>query len=173
MPHTDGQLHLFVTTPADTDTVPTPMSWSLPKKKVLVPWDFSAASLEALEAALTLVEQAGDVTVLHAVEPSGAIATMSEQRNRDAQDALAETLAKVRAAVNATGNEHVAVTVRFGSASDAIADYATENNFDLIVMPSRRRKGLKRLLLGSVSEQVVRNVPVPVLLLRAANEDDE
>lgn len=149
------------------------MSWSLPKKKVLVPWDFSAACLEALEAALTMVELPGDVTVLHAVEPSGAIATMSEQRNRDAQEDLAETLVKVREAVNATGHDQVAAAVRFGSASDAIAEYATEHEFDLIVMPSRRRKGLKRLLLGSVSEQVVRNVPVPVLLLRASNEDDE
>ncbi len=149
------------------------MSWSLPKKKVLVPWDFSDASLEALEAALSMVEQPGDVTVLHAVEPSGAIATMSEQRNRDAQEDLAETLAKLRTAVNATGHAQVAAAVRFGTASDAIAEYTTEHNFELIVMPSRRRKGLKRLLLGSVSEQVVRNVPVPVLLLRASNEDDE
>ena len=35
----------------DTDTVRKPMSWSLPRKKVLVPWDFSAASAEALDAA--------------------------------------------------------------------------------------------------------------------------
>lgn len=173
MPHAHRRLHLFVTLPPDPDTVPPLMSWSLPKKKVLVPWDFSAASLEALEAALTMVERPGDVTVLHAVEPSGAIATMSEQRNRDAQEDLAETLATVRDAVNATGHEQVAVVVRFGGASDAIAEYATEHDYELIVMPSRRRKGLKRLLLGSVSEQVVRNVPVPVLLLRASNEDDE
>ena len=162
-----------MTLPQDTDTVGSHMSWSLPKKKVLVPWDFSAACIEALEAALTMVERPGDVTALHAVEPSGAIATMSEQRNRDAQEELAETLGKVRDSINASGHEQVAAAVRIGGAADAIAEYATEHNFELIVMPSRRRKGLKRLLLGSVSEQVVRNVPVPVLLLRASNEDDE
>lgn len=149
------------------------MSWSLPRKKVLVPWDFSAAGAEALEAALTMVSDPGDVTVLHAVEPLGAIATMGEQRNREAKDALAETLAKVREAVDAIGHNQVTAAVRFGAAHDAIADYVTEHGFELIVMPSRRRKGLKRLLLGSVSEQVVRNVPVPVLLLRAQNEDED
>ena len=149
------------------------MSWSLPRKKVLVPWDFSAASAEALQAALTFVAQPSDITVLHAVEPLGAIATMGEQRNREAQDALAETLAKVRESVDATGHTEVTAAVRYGTAPEAIAEYVNEHDFELIVMPSRRRKGLKRLLLGSVSEQVVRNVPVPVLLLRAEQEDDE
>ncbi len=157
----------------DTDTLRTSMSWSLPRKKVLVPWDFSAACVEALEAALTMVMKPGDVTVLHAVEPLGAIATMGEQRNREAKDALAETLAKVRSSVDATGHNEVTAAVRYGAAYEAIAEYVNEHGFELIVMPSRRRKGLKRLLLGSVSEQVVRNVPVPVLLLRAQNEDDE
>lgn len=149
------------------------MSWSLPRKKVLVPWDFSAASAEALEAALTVVLHPKDVTVLHAVEPLGAIATMGEERNREAQEHLADTLAQVRQAVDATGHNEVTTAVRFGNAADAIAEYVNEHDFELIVMPSRRRKGLKRLLLGSVSEQVVRHVPVPVLLLRAHDEDDE
>lgn len=157
----------------DTDTVRGRMSWSLPRKKVLVPWDFSAASAEALEAALTLVMEPKHVTVLHAVEPFGAIATMGEQRNREAKEALAETLVKVRESVNATGHPDVVAAVRFGDAPAAISEYVNEHDFELIVMPSRRRKGLKRLLLGSVSEQVVRNVPVPVLLLRAENEDDD
>ena len=149
------------------------MSWSLPKKKVLVPWDFSNASVEALHAALSFVADPSDVTVLHAVEPFGAIATMGEQRNREAQDALADTLAKVRTSVDAAGHSKAVAAVRFGKAAEAIAEYVNEHGFELIVMPSRRRKGLKRILLGSVSEQVVRNVPVPVLLLRAENEDDD
>lgn len=157
----------------DTDTVRARMSWSLPKNKVLVPWDFSSASIEALHAALSFVADPRHITVLHAVEPYGAIATMGEQRNREAQDALAETLAKVRQSVDATGHNEVSAAVRFGKAAEAIAEYVTEHEFELIVMPSRRRKGLKRLLMGSVSEEVVRNVPVPVLLLRAQNEDEE
>lgn len=173
LPDAHRGLHLFVTPYRDTDTVRKRMSWSLPRKKVLVPWDFSAASAEALEAALTFVMEPKDVTVLHAVEPLGAIATMGEQRNREAQEALAETLVKVRESVNASGHPNVIAAVRFGEAHHAISEYVTEHDFELIVMPSRRRKGLKRLLLGSVSEQVVRNVPVPVLLLRAENEDDD
>ncbi len=149
------------------------MSWSLQKKKVLVPWDFSEASTEALEAALSFVMHPRDVTALHAVVPFGAISTMGEQKNREAQQALAETLAKVRKSVDATGHPDVAAAVRYGDAPEAIAEYVAEHGFELIVMPSRRRKGLKRLLLGSVAEQVVRNVPIPVLMLRAENEDED
>ncbi len=157
----------------DTDTFRSRMSWSLQKKSVLVPWDFSDASAEALEAALSFVLHPRDVTVLHAVVPFGAISTLGEKKNREAQDALAETLAKVRVSVDATGHKDVAAAVRYGEAPDAIAEYVQEHGFELIVMPSRRRKGLKRLLLGSVAEQVVRNVPIPVLMLRAEQEDDE
>ena len=46
LPDAHRGLHLFVTPYRDTDTVRGRMSWSLPRKKVLVPWDFSAASAE-------------------------------------------------------------------------------------------------------------------------------
>lgn len=149
------------------------MSWSLPRSNVLVPWAFSGACDDALAAALTMVEEAGNVTVLHVVEPVGAISTSADERNREAQAHLQATLEKLRSVLNKhpSGSDVVAA-VRFGKASEEIAQYTTEKACDLIVMPSSRRSGVKRFLLGSVTEQVLRKVEAPVLVIRTPKGDD-
>ncbi len=53
--------------------------------------------------------------------------------------------------------------VRNISAAAAILEYTAENDIDLIVMGTHGRRGLRRLLLGSVAEEVVRLAPCPVL----------
>lgn len=58
------------------------------------------------------------------------------------------------------------VVVRLGSPADEIVDYAESRDMRLIVMPSRERHGMRRALLGSVAEHVVRHAPCPALVLR-------
>jgi len=53
-----------------------------------------------------------------------------------------------------------------GAAGEAIVAAAASAGADLIVVGSHRRSGLGRMLLGSVSDHVVRNAPVPVLVVR-------
>ena len=64
--------------------------------------------------------------------------------------------------------EHDLPGVRFndlaGDPSTTIVSFAQDLGADLIVIPSHNRGGLKRLLLGSVAEAVVRNAPCPVLV---------
>ncbi len=48
----------------------------------------------------------------------------------------------------------------------AIKDYASRNKFDLIIMNTHGRKGIKRLVLGSEAERVIREAPCPVLVVR-------
>ena len=52
------------------------------------------------------------------------------------------------------------------AAAKKLVNYAREENVDLIVMGTHGRTGLKRLLLGSVAEAVVRHAPCPVLLVK-------
>jgi nucleotide-binding universal stress UspA family protein len=52
------------------------------------------------------------------------------------------------------------------SIADAIINYAANNNTDLIVMGSKGKTGLKRFLIGSVAEGVVRHAHCPVLVVR-------
>ncbi|WP_227380071.1 universal stress protein [Haladaptatus halobius] len=53
--------------------------------------------------------------------------------------------------------------VRRGIPQDAILVYADEHNIDIIVMGTHGRTGVKRALMGSVTETVVRHADIPVL----------
>ena len=57
-----------------------------------------------------------------------------------------------------------------GRAADVIVAEAKQCQADLIVMGTHGRKGLKRLALGSDAEMVLRQSPVPVLMVREAAE---
>jgi nucleotide-binding universal stress UspA family protein len=62
--------------------------------------------------------------------------------------------------------KEVKLIVRIGLADEIIEAVAEELESDLIVMATHGRRGLKRALLGSVTEWVVRSSPCPVLVLR-------
>jgi nucleotide-binding universal stress UspA family protein len=59
----------------------------------------------------------------------------------------------------------VVTEVLQGAPADTIVDYAASRDVDLVVVPTRGRQGLERLLLGSTTERVVRRATVPVLTL--------
>ena len=59
--------------------------------------------------------------------------------------------------------------VRMGRIADEIANLATEIRADLVVVGTHGRRGMKRLVLGSVAEHTVRLAPCPVLVVRAKN----
>jgi len=77
-----------------------------------------------------------------------------------------------QAASRATERRVEAVTeVRQGEPYSTIIDYATSRGMDLIVMPTKGRRGLERFLLGSTTERVVRRSDVPVLTIRPTDGD--
>jgi nucleotide-binding universal stress UspA family protein len=142
------------------------MTWK-PRKLVVVPVDFSDESIAALDAALETVEDATHLHVVHvspklsANDPGVRWNTVSEETVRKhVLQALEERLADPRYAGHG-------VTVEFGDAGTRIAETAEKLGADLIVMPSHGRTGVKRLLIGSVAERVVRLSHCPVLILKA------
>jgi len=56
------------------------------------------------------------------------------------------------------------------SPAEAILSYVEEHGVDLVVMGTHGRRGLQRLLIGSVAEEVLRTAPCPVLTVRAGEE---
>jgi nucleotide-binding universal stress UspA family protein len=52
-----------------------------------------------------------------------------------------------------------------GDASDKIINYITSNEIDLIIMGTHGRKGLDKVIFGSVAERVVKTAPVPVMVV--------
>ena len=61
----------------------------------------------------------------------------------------------------------VQIDIVFGDAGHEIANLAERRGAELIVLPSHGRTGIKRLLIGSVAERVVRLAHCPVLVLRS------
>jgi len=141
------------------------MSW-LPKQNVLVPVDFSEQSIKAVDLALDLVEDTSHVHVVHVLPPVSYvepgvvwIVDDDDARRHRLKLALKERLASPQ-------YEKVQLHVLIGDPGETIADLAAELKADLIVLPSHGRTGLKRLLIGSVAERVVRLAHCPVLVLR-------
>ena len=141
------------------------MPW-LPKKCVVVPIDFSDESFVALDTALEMVDSPAGVNVLYVLpvldpaEPGVIWTTIDNTvREKHAMDALKERLgdAKYRG---------LHLKVMFGDPGSEIAAFAQDEKADLIVLPSHGRTGLRRWLIGSVSEKVVRLAHCPVLVLR-------
>ena len=58
--------------------------------------------------------------------------------------------------------------VRYGNDAEEILDHAAQKEIDLIAMSTHGRNGIKRFLLGSVAEKVLRHAPKPVFLVRCA-----
>ena len=57
--------------------------------------------------------------------------------------------------------------VIFGKAAEALSDFASKNDIDLVVIASHGRSGISRWILGSVAERLLRSLSVPVLMIRA------
>jgi nucleotide-binding universal stress UspA family protein len=85
-------------------------------------------------------------------------------------DAAEERVEAVTAELEADGVETVGNVVR-GEPLDVIEN-AIEDGADIVVMPSHTRRGIRRLLLGSVTEKVVRVASVPVVTVPMTEETD-
>jgi nucleotide-binding universal stress UspA family protein len=141
------------------------MSW-LPKRCVVIPFDFSEHGDRALESARVLVEDTKDLHVVYVLptielaEPGVIWETIDDEaRRKHAEQAFREEFA-------ATPFDHVDFRVRFGDPGREIAAFAEEIKAELIVMPSHGRTGLSRLFIGSVAERVVRLAHCPVFILK-------
>ncbi|MFD1587429.1 universal stress protein [Halorientalis brevis] len=140
---------------------------------VLVPMDESPLSAKALEHALEKHEDA-EFTVIHVLDfvDAGYGAPMEstlpgywEEWYESAKEE-AETL--FDDAQDAADDYDVTLDSEavVGQPGRSIVEFADENDVDHIVMGSHGRKGLSRLILGSVAENVVRRAHCPVTIVR-------
>jgi len=134
--------------------------------RVLLPIDFSEEALQLQAEVLQFVGEPSHLYILHVLprlnpaEPGMAWGTIDdEKRKANTLKALRERLPE---AANRGSHFHIAI----GDPSAEIIDFAKAENVDLIAIASHGYTGLKRFLLGSVAERVVRFAPCPVLVLR-------
>jgi nucleotide-binding universal stress UspA family protein len=144
----------------------TAMSW-LPKNRVIVPVDFSENSLSAVDTALQLVAKPEDVTVVHVLQDMSPLEPGETWNTIDAQTRIRHAMTALRERLQGDAYARVTFDVLLGDPGHEIADLAEREKAELIVLPSHGRRGLRRLLIGSVAERVVRLAHCPVLVLRS------
>lgn len=141
------------------------MSW-FNGKRIVVPFDFSDESIDAVKMALQLAERRDEVHVAHvllqlpATDPVVIWDEFNEEKRKSAvRESMEQELAK-------QAIEGVQVNVSVGDPGRVIAELAEEIKAGLVIIPSHGYTGLKRWFLGSVAERVVQLAKCPVLVLK-------
>lgn len=143
-----------------------------PFRQVLCPLDFSEGSRPAIELAAKLTAPGGaGITLLHVLELPVAVA--GESLPRDFLESLDRRAAALleQWASHVRTKSTVPVTTRIrvgGPGAQAVAVLDRDPGFDLVVVGSHGRTGLRRALLGSIAEKIVRHAPCSVLVARSA-----
>jgi len=134
-------------------------------KKILVGFDGSEGSEMALNKAMALVDEYGELILL-AVVPNPAEKTFLDIEMYKNMKKKADSL--ISDAVTDIGSHDYTITgmIEEGDAAAVIIDIANKLDVDLIVLGSRGTSTIGRYLLGSVANKVVQYAHKPVMLVR-------
>jgi nucleotide-binding universal stress UspA family protein len=142
-------------------------------KHILVPVDGSETSLLAVSKAAGLAKAFGSaVTALYVLDPypfTGVGADFAYGQAQYINAAKAEANAALEAVRKAMGEAGVPVTTVVGeghAVHEGIVRALDGTDIDLVVMGSHGRRGLEKLMLGSVAQKVLGVVRVPVMVVR-------
>lgn len=147
-------------------------------RQILVPVDFSECSRKALAVAWEWAQKLGaeidllhvwtipgflppGVTVIGAGAPEQSLLELIRERTEEEMRKFASDARALGIAVRATYSEP-------GDAARTIVDRTERGGYDLVVMGTHGRSGLEHVLVGSVTERVVRRSKRPVLTVRQA-----
>ncbi len=138
-------------------------------EKILFPTDGSDGSNAALEHAIDLAKRY-DATLqgLYVGDQrsyAGIAGDMDREKIREAQESLGEEALETVISAAEAGGVNVETTRSIGLPAEEIIETIRADGVDLVVMGTQGRTGVKRALLGSVAESVVRQSPVPVHLV--------
>ena len=136
-------------------------------KKVIVGIDFTPKTERAINVALNLAKSTHGTAVLVHVLPAVADEAQraSPTPENNAMLALEERLRDDAAKLAHDHHAHVDYGVVRGKAADELIEYVKKWGGDVIVVASEARRGIDRLILGSVAERLVQLSPVPVLVV--------
>ena len=145
----------------------------IPLKRIVVPLDGSDYSFRAAKYAIKLAKMANaEVFFMHAVvnSPYGdprSSGIMISSYIKEAREHAELWYLNAGNMASGEGVKFMAETILdVASAADSIVNYADSKKADLIVIGTKGRTGLKRLILGSVASGVVTHASCPVLITR-------
>lgn len=142
-------------------------------KHILVPVDGSETSMLALDKAAQMAKTFGStVTALYVIDPYPFTGVGADFAYGQAQYITAATgeantaLEAARKALDAAGVPATTVVSESHAVHEGVVRAVESAGADLIVMGSHGRRGLQKLMLGSVAQRVLSSVHIPVLVVR-------
>lgn len=144
-------------------------------RNILVAVDGSESSLRATEVAIEMSKAlAATLTIANIVEipvtpslPDESVEIDVKQLDSTTSTPGEKMVSAAASLSEARGVQTVKKVITYmGSAGEGVSEYASKNDIDLIVVGTRGRGGLERLVLGSVADGVVHHARCPVLVVR-------
>ena len=146
-------------------------------EKILVPIDFSEHSKKALTYAKEIANSYGaNLQLLHVIEDTihPAFSLSGKSSIFDLVPGIEEDCRRrIERLIQETGvsKENTEIVVKGGQAANDIIKFAKDNSSDLVVIATHGLTGIEHLLLGSVTEKVVRMAPCPVFTVKSYGKD--
>ena len=146
-------------------------------RRILLPTDYSACAEGAFTHAAYLADRYGaELHVLHVTEPEGnGLDTCFDDLRITPEDIAADLKLPLPERDDRPADEPVSLIEHEETGPDpapVILRYAEEHDIDLIVMGTHGRRGLRRMMVGSVTEEVMRLSPCPVFTVRRPDRMD-
>ena len=132
-------------------------------KRILAPTDFSGVSANGVRYACRLAKDLGAEIIIFNVDVLDESNRVDKREMEQHKKRLAEFVTE-KVAGAATGLK-MHQLVDAGQPFGSIVDCADKEGVDLIVMSSNGRSGLSRMLIGSVTDKILRGSPCPVLVV--------
>ncbi|MFA9426807.1 universal stress protein [Natronorubrum sp. A-ect3] len=133
---------------------------------VLIPTDGSDGTRQSITHGLTIADRFDATIHVLSIVPEGPLGTLQSDA---ATPAAHRAVDRIEAEASRDGAEAV-TAVEQGVPHEEILEYADDHDIDMIIMGTQGRTGLDRLLVGSVTERVVRMADVPVVTVRLTDE---
>ena len=137
-------------------------------KKILAPIDFSEYSMEALRGAMELVKDVGgELHIVHVVAPHFSLFDKMREQARATLmlEEAEEELARIRKD-DYGDSAKVFTQVMVGPPVPKLVEYAKQQQIDLILLATHGQTAIEHLMIGSVTEKLVRAAPCSVLVFR-------
>jgi len=149
-------------------------------KKILIAIDYNPTAQNIAETGYSLAKSMNaEITLLHVVadytyyssldyspimgfDSFSNLGMLQTDTVTELQSAAEEYLKKIKTHL---GDPAIKTIVKDGDSGGAIIDAAKELNADVIVMGSHSRRGLEKILMGSVAEKVLRNSHIPLFII--------
>jgi len=155
-------------------------------KKILIAIDYNPTAQNIAETGYSLAKSMNaEITLLHVVadytyyssldyspimgfDSFSNLGMLQTDTVTELQSAAEEYLKKIKTHL---GDPAIKTIVKDGDSGGAIIDAAKELNADVIVMGSHSRRGLEKMLMGSVAEKVLRNSRIPLFIIPVVEKE--